>query len=152
MAQPTQLEKRLQNLQDRLAQENPILLGAVKSFHVLDEVAYGLGFFNDEESYATRVSWWPLIAILGTYSSGKSTFINYYLGYKLQLTGNHAVDDKFSVICFSSEPTSRTLPGVALDADPRFPFYQMSRGIEDTAPGEGSRIDAYLQLKTCPSE
>jgi hypothetical protein len=88
MAQPTQIEQRLHNLQDRLAQENPILLGAVKSFHTLDEVAYGLRFFNPEESYATRVSWWPLIAILGTYSSGKSTFINHYLDYKLQLTGN----------------------------------------------------------------
>jgi hypothetical protein len=28
----------------------------------------------------------------------------------------------------------------------------MSRGIEEIAPGEGNRIDAYLQLKTCPSE
>jgi hypothetical protein len=152
MAQPTQIEQRLQNLQDRLAQENPILLGAVKSFHTLDEVAYGLRFFSPAESYATRVSWWPLIAIVGTYSAGKSTFINHYLDYKLQLTGNQAVDDKFSVICYSSEPTARTLPGVALDADPRFPFYQMSRGIEEIAPGEGNRIDAYLQLKTCPSE
>lgn len=152
MARPTQLEQRLQNLQERLAQENPILLGAVKSFHALDDVAYALHFFHEEESYATRVSWWPLIAILGTYSSGKSSFINYYLGYKLQLTGNQAVDDRFSVICYSAESTSRTLPGVALDADPRFPFYQMSRDIEETAPGEGSRIDAYLQLKTCPSE
>lgn len=152
MARPTQLESRLQSLQERLAQENPILLGAVKSFHILDQVAYGLGFFHDEESFAMRVSWWPLLAILGTYSSGKSTFINYYLGAKLQLTGNQAVDDKFTVICYSRENTGRVLPGVALDADPRFPFYQMSRGIEEIAPGEGNRIDAYLQLKTCPTE
>ena len=43
-------------------------------------------------------------------------------------------------------------PGLALDADPRFPFYQVSRDIEEVASGEGSRVDAYLQLKTCPSE
>jgi hypothetical protein len=153
MAQPTtQLEKRLANLEAHLAQENPILLRAVKSFRDLDSVARRLGFFTQEESYATRVPWWPLVSVLGTYSAGKSTFINAYLGYKLQLTGNQAVDDKFSVVCFGSEEGVRTLPGLALDADPRFPFYQISRAIEETAPGEGRRIDAYLQLKTCPSE
>ncbi len=152
MAQPTQLEKRLANLEVHLAQENPVLLRAVKSFRDLDTVARRLGFFNQEESYATRVPWWPLIALLGTYSAGKSTFLNAYLGYRLQLTGNQAVDDKFTVVCFSNEEGVRVLPGLALDADPRFPFYQISHAIEETAPGEGRRIDAYLQLKTCPSE
>src|SRR6266699_1742886 len=152
MAQPTQLEKRLANLEVHLAQENPVLLRAVKSFRDLDTVARRLGFFNQEESYATRVPWWPLIAVLGTYSAGKSTFLNAYLGYRLQLTGNQAVDDKFTVVCFSNEEGVRILPGLALDADPRFPFYQISHAIEETAPGEGRRIDAYLQLKTCPSE
>lgn len=152
MAQPTQLEKRLASLEAHLAQENPILLRAVKSFRDLDTVARRLGFFNREESFATRVPWWPLIAVLGTYSAGKSTFINSYLGYKLQPTGNQAVDDKFSVICFAHADGVRVLPGLALDADPRFPFYQISRAIDETAPGEGRRIDAYLQLKTCPSE
>ena len=152
MAQPTQLQRRLASLEAHLAQENPILLRAVKSFRDLDGVARRLGFFNQEESYATRVPWWPLIAILGTYSAGKSTFLNAYLGYRLQLTGNQAVDDKFTVVCFSNEDGVRVLPGLALDADPRFPFYQIGRAIEETAPGEGRRIDAYLQLKTCPSE
>jgi GTPase SAR1 family protein len=111
-----------------------------------------IGFLSAEESHATRVPWWPIIAVLGVYSSGKSTFINHYLGYELQRTGNQAVDDKFTVICFSRENTVRTLPGLALDADPRFPFYQMSRALEEITTGEGRRIDAYLQLKTCPSE
>ena len=44
------------------------------------------------------------------------------------------------------------LPGIALDADPRFPFYQMDDEIEKVAPGEGGRVDAYLQMKTCPSD
>jgi hypothetical protein len=44
------------------------------------------------------------------------------------------------------------LPGLALDADPRFPFFRVSRAIDDVAQGEGRRIDAYLQLKTCSSE
>jgi len=152
MSELNQLEQRLQSLETHLAQENPILLQAVASFRKLDNVARRLGFLQSEESFATRISWWPLIAILGTYSSGKSTFINHYLGQSLQLTGNQAVDDRFTVVCFSKEAEVRVLPGLALDADARFPFYQMSRAIEEITVGEGRRIDAYLQLKTCPSE
>jgi hypothetical protein len=70
---------------------------------------------------------------------------------KLQRSGNQAVDDKFTVLCFSSHSTTHALPGVALDSDPRFPFYKISGEIEKVAAGEGSRIDAYLQLKTCDS-
>jgi hypothetical protein len=152
MPRSTSIEKRLQSLETHLQLENPILLHTVKSFRKLDKVARRLGFLNHEESYAIRVPWWPLIAVLGVYSSGKSTFINHYLGYDLQRTGNQAVDDKFTVLCFSSENTVRVLPGLALDADPRFPFYQMSCALDEIASGEGRRIDAYLQLKTCPSE
>ena len=145
------LSQHIKNLQANLARENPILLDVVKSFRLLDRVAYRLGILSPDESFTTRVPWWPMISILGTFSSGKSTFINEYLGEKLQKTGNQAVDDKFTVLCYANEPTSRTLPGRALDADPRFPFYQMSLAIEDVAPGEGPRIDTYLQLKTCHS-
>src|SRR5262245_4321124 len=111
MAQPTQLEKRLASLETHLAQENPVLLRAVKSFRDLDTVARRFGFFNQEESYATRVPWWPLIAVLGTYSAGKSTFLNTYLGYKLQITGKQAVDDTFTVVCFSIEGGVHDLTG-----------------------------------------
>ena len=70
---------------------------------------------------------------------------------ELQPTGNQAVDDKYTVICFSSEETSRTLPGLALDSDPRFPFYQIGKEIENSPGGEHASVDGYLQLKTCPS-
>ncbi len=152
MAESAQLAQRLRSLEEHLAQENPVLLHAVASFRKLDKVARRIGFLHSDESYATRISWWPMIAVLGTYSSGKSTFINHYLQAKLQLTGNQAVDDHFTVVCFGKEGTARVLPGLALDADPRFPFYQVSRAIEEITAGEGRRIDAYLQLKTCPSE
>lgn len=146
------IEKRLKNLEKHLAQENPVLLKVVQSFRDLDWVAYRLGLLSKDESYATRVPWWPLVSVLGTFSSGKSTFINSQLGQVLQRTGNQAVDDKFTVVCYSKEDKVHTLPGLALDADPRFPFYQISQDIEDVAAGEGRRIDAYLQLKTCRSE
>ncbi len=146
------IEKRLENLEKHLDQENPVLLKVVQSFRNLDKVAYRLGFLSKDESYATRVPWWPLVSVLGTFSSGKSTFINSQLGQKLQRTGNQAVDDKFTVVSYSKEDKYHTLPGLALDADPRFPFYQISQSIEEVAAGEGRRIDTYLQLKTCRSE
>ena len=145
------LAQRLLRLENHLAHENPVLLDVVRSFRRLDRVGHRLGVLDPDESYATRVPWWPLIAVLGTFSSGKSTFINDVLKYKLQLTGNQAVDDKFTVICYSTDDIHRSLPGLALDADPRFPFYNISRDIESVASGEGRRVDAYLQLKTCPS-
>ncbi|MEW8031448.1 MAG: dynamin family protein [Candidatus Thiodiazotropha endolucinida] len=146
------IEARLQHLETHLEQENPILLSTVQSFRQLDAVAFRLGLLEGDNSFATQIPWWPLISILGTFSAGKSTFINHYIGTSLQRSGNQAVDDKFTVICYSKEATAHALPGVALDSDPRFPFYQMSDEIEKVAKGEGERIDAYLQLKTCPSE
>ncbi len=146
------IESRLQHLESHLEQENPILLSTVRSFRVLDEVAFRLGLLSGDNSFATQIPWWPLISVLGTFSAGKSTFINHYIDYSLQRSGNQAVDDKFTVICYSKEAAAHALPGVALDSDPRFPFYQMSDEIEKVAKGEGERIDAYLQLKTCPSE
>jgi ribosome biogenesis GTPase A len=146
------IAQRLRNLEHHLEQENPVLLSAVQNFRELDNVAHGMGLLPEGESYATQIPWWPLISILGTFSAGKSTFINHYLGEKVQRTGNQAVDDRFTVICYSRAATTHALPGVALDADPRFPLYRISSSINEVASGEGARIDAYLQLKACPSE
>lgn len=151
----TQINKLLNSLEKHLADEhpdNPILAKAVKSFRKLDYVGYGMGLIGRDESYATCVTWWPMIAVLGTFSAGKSTFINSHLGMKLQRTGTQAVDDKFTVICYSRHNEAKTLPGVALDADPRFPFFHISKSIEEISETGQERIDAYLQLKTCPSE
>ncbi|WP_292978502.1 dynamin family protein [Nitrosomonas sp.] len=151
----TNIVKHLANLEKHLAEEhpdNPVLTKAVHSFRKLDSVAQALGLLELNESYATYVTWWPMIAVLGTFSSGKSTFINSYLNLTLQRTGNQAVDDKFTVICYSRHDEVKTLPGVALDADPRFPFYQISHSIDEIAEAGPQRIDAYIQLKTCPSE
>ena len=151
-AASSSIEQRIATLEAHLEHENPLLLDVVKSFRELDKVAYRLGILSHEESFTTQVPWWPLVAVLGTFSAGKSSFINHFLQTQLQSSGNQAVDDKFTVICFGTDETPRTLPGLALDADPRFPFYQVSRDIESVAGGEGRRIDAYLQLKTCRSE
>ena len=62
------------------------------------------------------------------------------------------MDDKFTVICYNAAGECRVLPGTALNADLRFPFYKMSEELEKVEPGEGGRIDSYIRLKTCPTE
>lgn len=143
------IRDRLKRLERHLEEENPLLVSAVGGFRKLSRIGYSMGLLSTDESYATQIPWWPLISILGTFSAGKSTFVNSHLGYPLQDTGNQAVDDKFTVTCFGNDSEVRVLPGLALDADPRFPFYQTSEELEKVAPGEGRRLDAYLQLKTC---
>lgn len=152
MFNESKISQRLRKLEKHLKQENPILSDVVQNFRELDGISRRIGFFHREESHATRTPWWPLISILGIYSAGKSSFINHFLQYNLQAVGIQAVDDKFSVICFTRDKKERVLPGLALDADPRFPLYKISQAIEEVAVGQGEHIDAYLQLKTCPSE
>jgi len=151
MGRRDQLGQRMSRLEEHLQQENPVLKKVVKSFRSLDRVGHRMGFLLRDQSYALRTPWWPLISVLGTYSSGKSTFLNTYLGYHLQATGNQAVDDKFTVVCYTGQEDVHVLPGMALDSDPRFPLYRIGDAIEEVAPGEGQHVDAYVQLKTCPS-
>jgi len=144
--------ERYKKLKQHLKEENPVLLDVINEYENLDKVAHSLGLLADDESYTANISWWPLISILGTFSAGKSTFINEYLREKVQQSGNQAVDDKFTVICYSSNDKITTLPGLALDADPRFPFYNISEEVEKVEAGEGSRVNLYLQLKTVKSD
>lgn len=146
------IRERLSKLETHLNNENPLLVDIVPRFKKLDTVAYKMGLLDTSDSYATSIPWWPLVSVLGTFSAGKSSFINNFLGDQLQLTGNQAVDDKFTVITYSNSDEPRVLPGVALNSDPRFPFYQMSDEIDKVASGEGRRIDAYLQMKTSHSD
>ena len=146
------IRERLTKLEAHLNNENPLLVDVVSRFKKLDTVAYKMGLLDTRESYATSIPWWPLVSVLGTFSAGKSSFINNFLGDKLQLTGNQAVDDKFTVVTYSNSKENRVLPGVALNSDPRFPFFQMSDEIDKVAEGEGRRIDAYLQMKTSHSD
>jgi len=142
------LTERLNNLETHLQEEHPDLLQVLPTYRQMDKVLNRLGLLENDESLATRITWWPLISVLGTFSSGKSTFINSVLDENLQKTGNQAVDDKFTVVCYSHHDNSRTLPGTALNNDPRFPFFRIGGEIEKVSSGEGRRIDTYLQLKT----
>ena len=152
MTPAKRMQNRLARLQEHLERENPILVSVVGRYRQLDKIAQKMGLIKEDESYATQISWWPLVSVLGTFSAGKSSFINSYLGHSVQDTGNQAVDDRFTVMTFSGDSEVHTLPGIALDGDPRFPFYQISDDIENVTQGEGARIDNYLQMKAVPSE
>lgn len=145
-----QVRDRLSALEQHLREENEMLVKVVSSYRDLDSVGYSLGLIDSDQSYALQVSWWPMIAVLGPFSAGKSSFINSFLQMPIQEHGAQAVDDKFTAICYGKE--AKTLPGAAMDADPRFPFYRIRETLEKVEPGEGDRLNSYLQLKTCPSE
>jgi len=146
MAEKT-VSKHLINLDKYFSASNPILQKASKSFHQLDQLEYDLGLLDDDETTATKSSWWPIVSLIGGFSTAKSEFINRYLDSSL-----HSSHHKFTVHQYSPQANNATLPGTALDADHRLPFYQISQKIESIESGEGSKVNAFLELKTVNSE
>lgn len=147
------VQQQLKLLSQRLGEENPALEGVVDAFRALDRIGYAAGLLDPaEDSYAFSISWWPMIAVLGTFSAGKSTFINEYLGKTVQRSGSQAVDDRFTVISYGPSDTVVELPGLALDGDPRFPFYRVSDEIDRLSSGAGRTVDHFLAMKTVRSE
>lgn len=147
-----EVRSRLHYLENHLKNESPLLVDAVRGFKELDQVAYRLGLLNKKQSFATQIPWWPLITVLGTDSIGKSNFLNAYLGDSIQEDEAQDGNDKFTVYCYANGEESRILPGIALDADPRFPFYQISDELEKLTPGNGANVNNCLQLKTNSSD
>lgn len=146
------VSKYLSNLEKYFASDSPILQKTAKVFHELDQLEYDLGLIGADDTTATKSSWWPIITLIGGASNAKSKFMNAYFGSDLQLTGLQTSHNKFSVLLHNNQTSPTNLPGTALDVDHRFPFYQISRKLEQLQPGEGSRINAYLELKTLPSD
>ena len=65
------VRKRLKSLELHLKEENPVLVSAIDGFRRLSRIGYATGLLDTSESYATQISWWPLISVLGTFSAGK---------------------------------------------------------------------------------
>jgi hypothetical protein len=151
MAEKT-VSKYLSNLEKTFAKDNPVLLNAAKVFHELDQIEYDLGLIENEETTASKYSWWPIVSLIGGNSTAKARFINSYLGTDQLLSGIQASSHKFTALLYNNQATPATLPGTALDVDHRYPFYQISQKIEHKQKDEGSRINAYLELKTIGSE
>ncbi len=141
----------LSNLENFLAGQNPALIEAVKVFQELDQVEFELGLLDNEDTTASKVSWWPVISVMGTAESGKAEFINRYLKANVLHTDSNSASEKITVFQHSASQSGMILPGTALDGDPRFPFFQTSKKVEEVAKGKGAQINSYLQLKTCSS-
>lgn len=140
------VSKHLTNLERQFAATDPVLQKAARIFQDLDQIEFDLGLIDNEETTARKSSWWPIISTLGGYSPAKSDFINRYLGVQ-----SHTTRHKFTVLQYTPQANTATLPGTALDADHRLPFYQISREIELIASGEGSKLNSYLELVTTTS-
>ncbi len=141
----------LTNLENFLSGQNPALIEAVKIFKELDQIEFELGLLDQEDTTASKVSWWPVITVMGTDGLGKAMFVNRYLKTNLIQPASHSLSDKITVYQYSATQDKVTLPGTALDGDPRFPFHQISKQMEKLAK-EGHRVNTYLELTTCTSE
>jgi hypothetical protein len=146
MAEKT-VSKHLAQLEKFFASGNPALQKALRTFHELDQLEYDLGLLDEDETTARKVSWWPIISTVGGHTPSKNEFLTRFLQ-----NSAYSNPHKFTVFQYASQSTSATLPGTAVDADHRLPFYQVSREIEQLAPGEGSKLNAYLELVTVNSE
>ena len=145
--------KYLINLEKHFANDNPVLLKSAKVFHDLDQIEFDLGLISLDETTANKNSWWPIISLISGNSSAKSRFLNSYLTNAQQVTsGTQAFNQKFTVLLHNSQTHAATLPGTALDVDPRYPFYQVSNQIEQLLKGEGDHVNSYLELKTMNCE
>ncbi len=141
------VSKHLINLDNYFSASNPILQRANKTFHDLDQLEFDLGLIDNDDTTASKSSWWPIVSLIGGFSTAKSEFLNRYLNAVI-----HSSNHKFTVHQYTPQPTQATLPGTALDVDFRLPFYQISQKIEQTEKDQGNKVNSYLELKTVNSE
>ncbi len=144
--------KYLENLEKNFSHDNPVLLRSIKIFHDLDQIEYDLGLIEEDETTASKNSWSPIVSFIGGNSTAKARFINAYLGDQQTTSGIQASTHKFTVLLQNSQTNLATLPGTALDVDPRYPFYQISKKMEQLQKGEGDKVNSHLELKAINSE
>lgn len=89
------------------------------------------------------MKWKPIVLVIGSYSSGKSTLINEMLGTEVQRTGQAPTDDSFTVITNDGENIPDQIPGSTLVNDQRYPF----SGLKDF----GESLISHLCLKNVNS-
>ncbi len=102
---------------------------------------YGL----DLDELLVPLKWKPMILLIGNYSSGKSTFINEFLGKEIQRTGQAPTDDSFTIITAPDEGEPEgDLTGSTVVNDDRFPF--------EALRGFGEKLLAHLSMKRVRSD
>jgi len=141
----------LHQIEQQLADKNPALLQAFRLYHELDQVAYEMRLIGIDDSLANKTSWSPVITVIGEPSSGRNEFINRYLVDPSAQMNADDIGAQFNVLSHRESETSMSLPGTAVDGDPRFPFYHISEQLEQINKGESRNINIYLDLKTSKS-
>jgi len=84
----------------------------------------------------------PQVLLLGNHSSGKSTFVNYLLGAKVQKTGVAPTDDCFTIITHGHVETERD--GHSVVSNPDLPY----EGLRHF----GDQLVSHIRLKLQPAE
>jgi GTPase SAR1 family protein len=93
----------------------------------LDPISQRSGY--RAESLYEDIQGQPLVLLIGNYSSGKSTFINEFLGVKIQKVGQAPVDDSFTILLYDPDATDGVdeKSGLAVVEDPALPFGSMRK-------------------------
>jgi ribosome biogenesis GTPase A len=106
---------------------------------VLDPISQRSGYRSD--TLFEDIQGQPLVLLIGNYSSGKSTFINEFLGLRIQKVGQAPVDDSFTVILYDPEAVEGVdeKAGLAVVEDPALPFGSMRKF--------GQTFMSHLKLK-----
>jgi hypothetical protein len=79
----------------------------------------------------------PIVLFLGNHSSGKSTFINYLLGARVQKTGVAPTDDNFTIITYGDVEDDRD--GLSVVSNPALPY----QGLRHF----GDQLVSHVRLK-----
>ncbi|KAJ9468802.1 EH domain-containing protein 2 [Diplonema papillatum] len=95
-----------------------------------------LDYFGLSKAMTDRPPY-PMVLLVGNHSSGKSTWVNHFIGEKVQRTGVAPVDDGFTVIMRSDHEANED--GPTLVGTP-------SHGFQDLA-GFGPTFISHLKLK-----
>lgn len=138
----------LHQLEQQLMDKNPVLLQAFRLYHELDQVAYDLGLIGIDDSLANKVSWSPIMTVIGDPASGHNEFISRYLDAVIPAIDSFANQTQFTVLIHRADDISISLPGTAVDGDPRLPFYHIGEHLNQIETGESQHINTYLQLIT----
>ncbi len=88
---------------------------------VIDPVADNLSF--EKRAPDGEISAGPTVLIVGNHSSGKSTFINHFIGQQVQKTGMAPTDDCFTVLSYGDNREERD--GFAAVSNPELPFNEL---------------------------
>jgi predicted GTPase len=105
-----------------------------------------LNYNYSDNPLENGINWKPIILLLGNYSSGKSTFINEFLGFDIQSTGQAPTDDCFTIITndeviSTDEPLRVTekRDGKVIVNDPMYPFLSLKK--------HGEKFISHFRLK-----